>query len=126
MITPNTDETCIFSVVILTAAVVPPNLISFNPNATADKHWQIGKYKADLALSHGSVSESQLAENIHDNHIWQCVCIGGVLKTSLVMILKVDDSSDLWERAGMFAIDCYPHSLKKMMETWEFKSIRVR
>ncbi|KAL6826451.1 heterokaryon incompatibility domain-containing protein [Trichoderma camerunense] len=124
MIAPNSDETCILPVVILTAAVVPPNLISFSPN---DKHWQIGKHKADLALSCGSVSESQFAEDIHDNHIWQCVCIGVYHGRSFVMILKVDDGSDLWERAGMFTIDGFPgFTIKYMVRTWEYKSIRVR
>lgn len=126
MIKPNPDEACIFPVVILTAAVVPSKLISLNPNAVSDAHWQIGKYKADLALSYGSVSESQFAEDIHDSHIWQCVCIGGDVIKALVMILKRDGSSGLWERAGMFAINCYTHNLEKMMETWEYKSFRVR
>ncbi|KAL7961246.1 heterokaryon incompatibility domain-containing protein [Trichoderma compactum] len=125
MITPNTDETCIFPVMILTAAVVPPNLISFNPNATSDKHWQIGKHEAGLALSYGSVSEPQFAEDVRDGHIWQCVYIGGITKTSFVMILKIDDSSGLWERAGMFFLDCYVHTMRRM-ERGACKSFRVR
>lgn len=126
MIAPNPDETCIFPVVMLTAAVVPPKLISFDPNQTSDERWQIANYKADLAMSYGSVSECQFAEDVNDSHKWQCVCIGGVLKPSLVMILKLDDSSGLWERAGMFAVDCFTFDLEDMMITWEYKLFRVR
>ncbi|PNP59017.1 hypothetical protein THARTR1_01265 [Trichoderma harzianum] len=126
MMAPNPDETCIFPIVILTAALVPPDLISFDPKATCDKHWQIGKYKADLALSYGSASESRFARDVYDGHTWQCVCIGADLGKSLVMILKVrDDGSDLWGRAGVFVIECYESDLKEMMETWEYKSFRV-
>ncbi|KAF3066286.1 hypothetical protein CFAM422_009188 [Trichoderma lentiforme] len=130
MIAPNPDEACNFPVVILTAAVVPSELISFNPNAASDQlwKWEIGQYQAFLALSYGSVSESQFAKDIHDNHLWQCVCIGGNFMRSMVMILKLDDGSDLWERAGMFTLSCYPLHFQEMIETWEleFKSIRVR
>ncbi|KAK4069595.1 uncharacterized protein Triagg1_7019 [Trichoderma aggressivum f. europaeum] len=125
MIAPSPDETCIFPIVTLTAAVVPPKLISFHPNAISDKHWQVGEYKADLALSYGSVSEGQFATDVHDSHTWQCVCIGADLGKSLVMILKADDGSDVWGRAGVFVIECYEPDMKDMMETWEYKSFRV-
>ncbi|KAL7910382.1 heterokaryon incompatibility domain-containing protein [Trichoderma velutinum] len=123
---PNVDETCIFPIVILTAVVVPSKLISFHPNATSYGRWQIGKYKADLALSFGSVSECQFAEDVHDSHIWQYLYMGGIAKITLVMILKMDDSSGLWERAGVFVIDCYLQNLEEMLETSEHKSFRVR
>ncbi|OPB45444.1 hypothetical protein A0O28_0076540 [Trichoderma guizhouense] len=126
MIEPNPDETCIFPIVILAAAVVPSELISFHPNATSIQHWRIGEYKAALALSYGSVSECQFAKDIHDSHTWQCVCIGGVFEKSSVMILKADDGSDLWQRAGVFAVECYASDLKDMKETWEYKSFRVK
>ncbi|KAL7795608.1 heterokaryon incompatibility domain-containing protein [Trichoderma afarasin] len=122
----NPDETCIFPVVILKAAVVPSELISFDPNQTSDERWQIANYKADLAMSYGSVSECQFAEDVNDSHIWQCVCIGGILKASLVMILKLDNSSGLWERAGVFVIECFAADLRDMKKTWEYKSFRVK
>lgn len=126
MIVPNIDETCDFPVMRLTAAVFPSKLISFNCKADSDKHWQIGKYKADLALSYGSVSESQFAQDIHDSHIWQCVCIGGSGGGVSVMILKIHDSSGLWERAGLLIIDCYSHNIERMIQPWEYKLFRVR
>ncbi|KAJ4857180.1 heterokaryon incompatibility protein (HET) domain-containing protein [Trichoderma breve] len=125
MIEPNPNETCIFPIVILTAAVIPSELISFHPDATPRQHWRIGEYKAFLSLSYESVSECQFANDIHDSHTWQCVCIGGVLGKSSVMILKVGDGSDVWERAGVFALECYASDLKDMKETWEYKSFRV-
>lgn len=126
MIVPNIDETCDFPVMRLTAAVVPSKLISFNFNVDSDKQWRFGKYKADLALSYGSVSESQFAQDIHDSHIWQCVCIGWSGWGVTVMILKIHDSSGLWERAGLLTINCYTHNVEPMMQTWEYKSFRVR
>ncbi|KAL6812445.1 heterokaryon incompatibility domain-containing protein [Trichoderma sp. SZMC 28015] len=126
MIAPNPDETCIFPVVRLTASVVPAKHISFNPNTTSGTRWRIANNEAGLALSYGSVSESQFAEDVHDSHKWQCVSIGGVDKTSLVMILKLDDDSDLWQRAGVFAVGCYASDLKHVGETWEYKSFRIK
>lgn len=126
MLAPNIDETCIFPVITFTAAVVPPKLISFNPNATSDKRWQIGKYRADLALSFGSVSESQFSEDIHDDHVWQCVCIGALLYSSFVMILRMDDSSGMWERAGLLTMKCFLQDRRPMMHNWEYKTIRIR
>ena len=126
MITPNPDEACGFPVMSLTTAVIPSNLISFNFNATLDKHWQIGKHKADLALSYGSISESRFAEDVQDSHTWQCVCIGALLKSSFIMILKRHDGSGLWERAGIFILECYSHSLQPIMQKCKYETFRVR
>lgn len=124
-IAPNNDEICIFPVMRITAAVVPSKLISFNFDVASDKRWQIGKYKGDLALSYGSVSETQFAQDVHDDHLWQCVCIGGLLTTSFVMILKAHDSSGVWERAGLLTLECFAYNMDDMMQTWEYKSSRV-
>ncbi|KAM6478189.1 heterokaryon incompatibility protein-domain-containing protein [Trichoderma sp. SZMC 28011] len=126
MIASSPDETCIFPILIVTAAVIPSELISFYPNATPRQHWRIGEYKAFLRLSYGSVSECQFANDIHDSHTWQCVCTGGVVKKSYVMILKADDGSDLWERVGLFAVECFASELIEVRETWEYKSFRVK
>ncbi|KAL6904337.1 HET domain-containing protein [Trichoderma evansii] len=126
MIAPKPDDNCIFPVMRLTAAVVPSKLISFIPNATSNTHWQIGGFEADISLSHGSVSKSQFAEDVHDGHKWQFVCIGALYGFSFFMILKIHDSSGLWERAGFLHLDCDRFYLTPMMQTWEYKSFRIR
>lgn len=126
MIEPNPDETCIFPVMILTGAVVPAKLISFIPNAASDEHWQIGKNTAHLALSYGSMSESQFAEDLHDSQIWQCICVRGIIGELSVMILKTYDGSDLWERAGMFVMEGDEPDLQRVTETLGCKSFRIR
>ncbi|KAI0407100.1 HET-domain-containing protein [Xylaria palmicola] len=125
MITPNPEEASISPILVLLAAVIPSNLIKFNSNAELDSRWHVGKHEAKLGLSCGATSESQFAEDIQDSQMWQCIYIGGILKSAFLMILKLHDVSGLWERAGIFTLDCYSHSLEPITQKCEYGTFRV-
>jgi hypothetical protein len=124
---PSNPGECKLPFISFTAAVIPSSLISFNFNESLG-HWKIDKHKADLALSCGSISESQFAEDVQDSHTWQCVCIGALLKSSFIMILKRQDDSGMWERAGIFSLDCYAWVLQTIVEkeNCKYDKFRVR
>ncbi|KAI1750405.1 hypothetical protein F4782DRAFT_250426 [Xylaria castorea] len=108
------QESCSYTVLHITAVVVPPGYISYQPTKDAAWPWVIAKHEAKLSSLYNAKYNIQLAESLKDTSTWQCVYIGGLFKTMFIMILKLNSITDTWERAGMFYVHTFAHTMDLM------------
>jgi hypothetical protein len=81
----------------------------------ARKVWGIASHGAKLSWSSGNPTVDELAEKFKDTSRWQFVYIGGFLNQCFVMILELGESGRTWQRVGMFRVDAYQQTFRKLI-----------
>ncbi|TRX91063.1 hypothetical protein FHL15_008045 [Xylaria flabelliformis] len=124
-ITDMSQESWRFTVLNITAVVMPSEYISYQPTKDTTWPWVIAKRKAKLSFSSNYKSELQLAESLKRTLTWRCVYIGGLLDRTFILVLKLNFITDTRKRAGIFYVGTYAKTMDKAFTGLDLGEFRI-